>query len=997
MNIKKLFVMLLAASTALSVAGCGESKPSALVTPKAENTPIVYTKSTPTPTLSAMPAEQDPGSSAVTIDDQGMAHWASVSGAVIYDIYYICETNSGPTCVHTASTEDTSIKVPEGYRIDVFPTTADGTSANTLSSDYYYPNGYVLPDGSEFDHPGSANFASQPIKIQIDETGIAIWNAVENATDYDVLFIYEDEYPIAKKMKNTSKTHIRVTEGYYISVTAHLSDGSSVGPCYSDYYYPNGPTLPPEILEQKKWELPGNPLDIEGSEFMVWDVVSNYIPGSFKKLDEHTVSFEAKGPDGKTVRFWGEDIEVSEKGIYLPSTGRLMSLDSIGRIYSIEPVLASRTKNTFSPGVFGGYNIDEDPHPGTLDRMIFTSFSLTLYDETMFNNTGAVPKRGFRFNYLQPNFGGIGFGTPMHDRYQFAYDNEPVTLTALYYTYLPSSECTHIRALYLNEDFYSAYLEGEYYNEAAELYDPEHNQYTFQLFALPELEHIKTPVSDEVFLKSMEGLLEASYNNYFKILGLKSPDGSSLPKAKTRIQPGTTITVQLGCNKYDVPLTVTKVHTTATSMHELVPYAYPSAVGDLNPLVIPIKWLDDDPAKADENYQIFKNNLGRVFDISGNVTDHSSALKDRFSLSSYFDIASYGKLNINSFITDWYPAPYTFAEYYKSNVSSDFIADVEDWLFETYPDMDWSKFDLDGNGYFDSGIFLNAGPANKGAYTIISFEGAINYQVSYGGDHKGTADRPAFNCLVNMNAAHLDNNTLLHEFSHGLGLIDYYDVTYTGADPIGSYDLQAMNVGDWNAYSKYSVNWIEPTLVTGLKPGEHKDITIGAFPATGDAIVIPPAGNDADSPFREYMLVDLFTATGVNKYDAADSLYNLQDAVGVRIYHVDAVMEYRDYKDKYPIGTIHFSNAYSPDGRYNIELIQAGAKNTLTDLSSLKYSPVSSDDFFKAGDKFTLSKYSEFFHEGLMDYGDDLGYSIEVISITGKGEDAKAVIRITRE
>ncbi|MBR4780798.1 MAG: hypothetical protein IK014_05515 [Lachnospiraceae bacterium] len=58
---------------------------------------------------------------------------------------------------------------------------------------------------------------------------------------------------------------------------------------------------------------------------------------------------------------------------------------------------------------------------------------------------------------------------------------------------------------------------------------------------------------------------------------------------------------------------------------------------------------------------------------------------------------------------------------------------------------------------------------------------------------------------------------------------------------------------------------------------------------------------------------------------------------------------------------------------------------------------ISQEDFFRAGDKFTMEKYSEFFDNGLMDFGDEFGYEIEVVSITGTGSDAKAKIRITRK
>ncbi|MBR6302263.1 MAG: hypothetical protein IKR35_00265, partial [Lachnospiraceae bacterium] len=58
---------------------------------------------------------------------------------------------------------------------------------------------------------------------------------------------------------------------------------------------------------------------------------------------------------------------------------------------------------------------------------------------------------------------------------------------------------------------------------------------------------------------------------------------------------------------------------------------------------------------------------------------------------------------------------------------------------------------------------------------------------------------------------------------------------------------------------------------------------------------------------------------------------------------------------------------------------------------------LNSSDFFKAGNTFTMNDYSAFFDGGKFDTGKDFGYSIETISITGTGEDAKAVIKITRQ
>ena len=101
------------------------------------------------------------------------------------------------------------------------------------------------------------------------------------------------------------------------------------------------------------------------------------------------------------------------------------------------------------------------------------------------------------------------------------------------------------------------------------------------------------------------------------------------------------------------------------------------------------------------------------------------------------------------------------------------------------------------------------------------------------------------------------------------------------------------------------------------------------------------------------------------------------------------------------IGTIHFANSFNESERFNIELIQAGAVNTFTDHELAEKfelrTNIEKEDFFRAGDVFTMEKYSGFFNDGLMDTGAEFGYSIEVVSVSGIGADAKAVIRVTRK
>lgn len=167
----------------------------------------------------------------------------------------------------------------------------------------------------------------------------------------------------------------------------------------------------------------------------------------------------------------------------------------------------------------------------------------------------------------------------------------------------------------------------------------------------------------------------------------------------------------------------------------------------------------------------------------------------------------------------------------------------------------------------------------------------------------------------------------------------------------------------------------------------------------------PPGRRSPAPPLDEYILIDLFTPQGLHQYDAAQ--YGPGDVSGVRIYHVDSRYVQRtltnDEGEETVIGTIARSNSmgYHADhgGQFLIELIQAGGDNTFTqpekdkDGIPINRTWLMAEDLFQAGDVFTAERYSEFFHNGLMDTSVPFGYSVEILSIA----DGNATIRITKQ
>ena len=445
--------------------------------------------------------------------------------------------------------------------------------------------------------------------------------------------------------------------------------------------------------------------------------------------------------------------------------------------------------------------------------------------------------------------------------------------------------------------------------------------------------------------------------------------------------------------------------TGADTLHDLDPRYHPEATGELNVLLVPVVWMDALYLATDDTLNSIKSEFGRFQGANGGSgVDYSEYMSSniRFSLSEYFDIASYGKLTIHTTAVEWIYHPLGFDDWKtKQPTETDYIETVTDCLVRQYPDRDWSNFDRDGNGYFDAVVIVNVSSTVPEEFDARSFGGGAYFELSEGEIYRDEEGIPLINNFISINYNRMNSNLLIHEFGHLLGLTDYHDATAVKADPVGGFDMQSGMMGDWNPYSKYAAGWIEPTVVD-LEPGETAEFTIGASCDTGDTLLIPVNKRTFDGPFNEYILVDLFTAGGVNVHDAiefglgglftdADDLENLY---GVRIYHVDARMARQTRKvDAHTIeeiGVPMSTNAYSAEGNYHLELIQAGRVNTFTNQENLRTS-LEMEDLFRAGMTFSVDADSEFFHEGKMNDGSDFNYTIEVVTVSAE----EAVIRVT--
>lgn len=306
------------------------------------------------------------------------------------------------------------------------------------------------------------------------------------------------------------------------------------------------------------------------------------------------------------------------------------------------------------------------------------------------------------------------------------------------------------------------------------------------------------------------------------------------------------------------------------------------------------------------------------------------------SVSSYYSESSYGKLNIEVDVYDsWININKTVRE--VASLSYDEYEDpsiyVLNYVHEYLKNrIDLTKYDSNSDGFVD-GVWLVYGNHSYSNYSyksdsIESLLWAYTYWDVYA---KPSLNNPTFNVYCwgsydfmyegksSISGLKIDAHTFIHETGHMLGLDDYYDYDST-KNPVGCLDMMDYNIGDHNSYSKWMLDWVEPK-VFDYSEGVME---IDSFSNTGEFIMIPSDKNIDCSPLSEYLLIELYTPTGLNGLDANYSYLNkypkMFNKIGVRIYHVDSRLGefvyqsgdwyYNDYINNYSLEDL-YSNTLS--------------------------------------------------------------------------------------
>ena len=454
-------------------------------------------------------------------------------------------------------------------------------------------------------------------------------------------------------------------------------------------------------------------------------------------------------------------------------------------------------------------------------------------------------------------------------------------------------------------------------------------------------------------------------------------------------------------------------------------YPHFKSVGENNLLVVPLK------IKGYEEYATSEN-LKKIND-SFFLEDSLNTL-GYYSLSEYYKISSYNKLNIKGEVTPWIDLDLTTKEISSSSISN-YTLDCGTYFptekainyIKENLNIDLTKYDNDKDGFIDGVYFIYGCPTflddsslSSSTFWNFTYYNVLNKdKASISSPVLMTYSWSSFDMLSKgSDKTKLDTHTYIHEFGHQLGLNDYYDTSNSGGlnpytSPMGGLDMMDNNVGDHSAFSKFALGWINPFVVSG--DIGSVEVKIGSLIESGECIILPTS-NYNNTPFDEYLMIEYIKNDSINKVDSTNgypsTLYTdgriirFYSKNGIRITHIDArsVDSNLDYTDNInDMVMTKFSNTASTKQGYYCPL--NNNSYVLTSLISANSSRNTLGTFFVANntDLYNASSTIDFtsnsnssrasslpYNSNRFNDGNVFNYSIKIDSIS----ESKASIKI---
>lgn len=424
--------------------------------------------------------------------------------------------------------------------------------------------------------------------------------------------------------------------------------------------------------------------------------------------------------------------------------------------------------------------------------------------------------------------------------------------------------------------------------------------------------------------------------------------------------------------------------------------------GNVKSLVIPIWFTNSGDMIEDRNY------LRNKIDIAFNGAHASNGWN---SVKSYYYELSNHTFNYNATISNWYEPGRSFSYYQNGTNKKTLVENAVEWYFTNNPSDTRSSYDSDHNGVYDSICILYG--SNESTQGMVHFE---DYTSATDADHPGIKYHmwaTVFEAIEDINHSDADSHVYIHETGHMLGLMDYYDY---GGDtrPAGGFNMQEHNTGSHEAFSITALGWGKVIV-----PETDTIVELEDYESSHVSILLSNHPESHNSPFDEYMLLELFAPTGTKEFDATykwRGFYsNGPQEPGIRLWHVDARLTKRtsisystdlvtdptiaDTTEAFTNTSSGTSHASPLGEEYNKYSMLFNVRNNAPeeDYYGNNIKVIDSSHLFRTGDSFRWSDFTNQFADGSkMDNGETFGWTFSVDNIAQIDGKWTAVINIER-
>jgi M6 family metalloprotease-like protein len=275
--------------------------------------------------------------------------------------------------------------------------------------------------------------------------------------------------------------------------------------------------------------------------------------------------------------------------------------------------------------------------------------------------------------------------------------------------------------------------------------------------------------------------------------------------------------------------------------------------------------------------QVHTNNAS---DIHNNLFGTGNAARFPYeSVAQYYTRASYNQLDLSSGTTlGWYKTSYNRSSVSTTRTGREkLLKEVLDHFNDQ--GHDFAQYDNNNDGVIDYFVVIWTGP-DTGWSTFWWGYQTVFSDTSYQLDGKRLG-KYSWQWEARPVGGNFTPIVVIHETGHALGLPDYYDYD-PGTGPrggVGGLDMMDANRGDHTCFSKWMLDWIEPTVVAN---GSH-DLALKASGTAKDCVIVWP-DLTTGKMFSEFFVVQ-------NRHRVGNDQTPQMPADGMLIWHVDATLD----------------------------------------------------------------------------------------------------------